>query len=936
MLKKEKDSKKDFNPAGVLPSLAPRQKTVTIEPIQAIPRIKVPHLPPAGSKPPGQSEQDEALTKSCFLSESEHDEMPEMFSLSASSVVSYPALQITGSEWGGPASSLLQEDLVRNQRLKHQLSQLRLSDFFDVHGGPHFKLLSITFAAKQNRDVGSTFGSTGDLHASVDVSTLQRHMDEMDDEERTGMLGSSKAFLAASEARAKDMLLTREKAEALLRKVNDQERLRTADVNQRRLGRLFAEISAFETVLPTDIDIKDIMPTDSLEEEENTAKQLTERQNAFLADEKFTEGSQMSWLFTQTEVLMITRCMQRWSNSTRGAHGAVVTAGMDRPTFCRMLLDLELVGEKVPYFWAVSLFDSLALPLRPCLDLEHAAVAPVLQVVNRFRLISVLDVIIRQYFEAKTREDFLQTLKKYAKKLKVFSDGDSKRDSLDAPQGMKHTEPSRKGQGGQGPKKADKDIFILARDRLISAMLIEPEVLHVVYCFQHQFRILFNCYAPKGHMQFTELWQFCVDFQLTPRFIPEQQLRRAYEAAECFLVLAPRLVRKPPRASKARGKAKDGRGRSKAAASPIPPIPSTQAQNLPPETGRERLHSTDSAVSSTLSENEQHECETVFGANAFVETLCRVAFLYLGFYGSTLQQSTSSYFKVTWLVSYLRRMSCLMLDNPPDMPDPEAASGAAALVTQLPGLWDDCSEEPGGQSLLQPHPGPGNRKPLRRQSRQQSMAPSLKPGKQTRDAALTLKKQKTMSNIREAVKNLGRAALVVEKMQETQQLSGVVPRKLDDSSSEEDIPQPSPSKLTLSNNETKERIAALTTRMAVSLSKPKKQKKTNTNVMPVEELFKVEAGKPAVVNGVCQLCGRSREDSRLGNPACRGCSIVDSIHLQAHPFARLLSDSNPYGNAKVLRPRAKAHTGERLRPAFQLPEVELPRIESQALLEVLD
>ena len=87
--------------------------------------------------------------------------------------------------------------------------------------------------------------------------------------------------------------------------------------------------------------------------------------------------------------------------------------------------------------------------------------------VNRFRLISVLDVIIRQYFEAKTREDFLQSLKKYAKKLKAFSDpGDSKRDSLVAPQGMKQTELGRK---GQGPKKPDKDIFNLARDRLISA-----------------------------------------------------------------------------------------------------------------------------------------------------------------------------------------------------------------------------------------------------------------------------------------------------------------------------------------------------------------------------------------------------------------------------------------------------------------------------------
>ena len=143
---------KDFKPTAVLPNIASRQKTVTI----AVPSVKLPHL-----KGEAEPEQDGLLTKSCFLSESEYDELPEMFSLSTSSVMSYPALQITGSEWGGSASSLVQADLVRNQRLKHQLSRLRLSDFFDAHGGPHFKRLSITFAAKQNREVGSTFGSTG-------------------------------------------------------------------------------------------------------------------------------------------------------------------------------------------------------------------------------------------------------------------------------------------------------------------------------------------------------------------------------------------------------------------------------------------------------------------------------------------------------------------------------------------------------------------------------------------------------------------------------------------------------------------------------------------------------------------------------------------------------------------------------------------------------
>ena len=111
--KEAKDSK-DLKCTGILPSLTSR-KTVTIQ----SPSPRIPTLP-TGNELEGQ-EQDLALTKSCFLSESEHDEMPEMFSLSTSSIMSYPALQITGSEWGGSASSLLQADLTRNQKLKNEL-----------------------------------------------------------------------------------------------------------------------------------------------------------------------------------------------------------------------------------------------------------------------------------------------------------------------------------------------------------------------------------------------------------------------------------------------------------------------------------------------------------------------------------------------------------------------------------------------------------------------------------------------------------------------------------------------------------------------------------------------------------------------------------------------------------------------------------------------
>ena len=319
---------------------------------------------------------DEAT--SCFISESETQD--EMLSLSTSTVVSCPALRI-GAEWGASASSLIQADIVRNQKLRKQLAELRLSDFFNVHGEPHFKKLSISFAVKQNHDVGDTFGSTGDLHASASEFSNFRIEGDVEAEDEKGTLGSSKAFLAASEARAKDLLMTREKADALLRKVTDGDRLRTADVDRRRLNLLFAEIPSFETFLPHEIDIKDLMPADLLEEEEVAEKESMERQNAFLADKNFIEGSQMSWLFPQSEVLVISQCLQRWSVSTRGSN-LMSTAGMDRPTFCRLLFDLDLVGDGVPYFWAVSLFDSLAQPMRSCTNADHSATAPLHHIVT--------------------------------------------------------------------------------------------------------------------------------------------------------------------------------------------------------------------------------------------------------------------------------------------------------------------------------------------------------------------------------------------------------------------------------------------------------------------------------------------------------------------------------------------------------------------------
>ena len=556
--------------------------------------------------------------------------------------------------------------------------------------------------------------------------------------------------------------------------------------------------------------------------------------------------------------------------------------------------------------------------------------------VNRFRLISVIDVIIRQRFDAISREEFLRPLKEFSKKLKIY--GETKRNSVE-----RSEEDAKSKEGHLSKSKAEKDVA--RRERLISAMLIEPEVLHVISVFEHVFQTLFKCYAPSGQMHFSDLWQFCLDFQLAPHFLTEQQLRKAYEAAECLIILPPRLVREPPRAKKQT--ARDAK-KHKSKPHSAPPASSSSIQSVPPapssldmrmesertERARDSVlsgaarTSTASSVSN-VEESEMLVSETIFGPHAFAETLCRVSFLYLSFYGSTLQQSSSSYFKVSWLLTFLRRVSGLMQESK------ESLTGGAAAVQGFqfsPDFWEPKQDHFDGFAVLQPQPGPGNRKAARRRSKQQSMAPRLKPSKETREAAQSLNKQKTLSTIREAVRNLGKAALVVKTMSESQHMNGVIPRKMNDSSSEEDLPIPSRPGPSVGKNE----LGALTTRVAASFQKSKKPRRSPQARLPLDELFKVEAGRPAIVNGICQLCEKQGGTDALqtgswGNPRCRGCAVVDAIDLKAHPFARLLRPDCGT-NAKILRPKANPQLGTRLRSAFQ-PPASMTCVESNALLD---
>ena len=652
--------------------------------------------------------------------------------------------------------------------------------------------------------------------------------------------------------------------------------------------------------------------------------------------------------------------------------------------------------------------------------------------VNRFRLISLLDMIARQYYEAIDRYEFVDRMKQGAKKLRMYDDAyvagmtktnhenkaeqrdehsneksHERRESVDASHGdkSKHPHTNSKAHGSERRESTDEhekaekekgkkqphvkvwksvvERDLACRERLVASMLIEPEVLHVVHCYRDIFSTLFECYAPSGQMQWIDFWQFCVDFHISPQLVTEQQLRRAYETTECFTLLPPRpICPEVPKAKHRGAESKPSKSRAGAAGaagakkpsgttgtSPTPSQSKLKQLSTSPDpvshahSGKDedKFKGTDSTISSSSpEESEALESDTAFEVSAFTETLCRIVFLYLGFYGNGVQQSSSSLYKISWLVAYLRLVSTQMHEGlegfgpegPGSGPAP-GPRGAEAVMKKLPlSRWE---EPPAGQKLtgrtsLQPNAGPGNKKVVRRRGKQQPMAPKMLPGRITREAAMNVNRQKTRSSVKDAVRQLGKASVVVRAIHD---VTNVTVKKMD-SSSDEDLPA-GPTGPTASRGSTPKAPAVpgaggaggaggpapaapasarsrvdpdALTRQVASSFKPVAREPLN-QALPVEDLLKAEAGKFAVENGRCQLCERSgdRDLSSWSNPGCRGCSVVDAMKLEDHLFARLMLPDRNASNVKIRRPKAKPLVGSRLRPAFVSdagPEPSLP------------
>jgi hypothetical protein len=436
-------------------------------------------------------------------------------------------------------------DLSRSPQLSARLREFHLRDYFDQQGIRRFRNLSLSFAAKQNPQITSTFGSTS--------------------ENKEKAVAKSNALSARAYRLATEVLDRDKQREASENKNNydglgASERFRNTDVRQRQHEMLFLEVPSWRQYLPPGIALESLMPLEISKDEEREERRKDEKMNASLGvdtDVKLHKGAEQ-WLLTHAEIQDVLQSLSTWTTATRTAANSV---GVDRGTYCRYILDCGLVDQvRVPYFWAVSLFDCHAKPCRywhnsegnDAYQMPAGSVAHFVPMVNKWNFLLILDTLLRQHFDDTTKQKFISSLHQVVlqkspmlksalagKQLKGAQDDheapglQNVRGSLamlqPIPQGQTMVQNARPAEG------SDLKDTITRRDRLVSAMLIEPEVIKLSEQYKEIFVRLHSCYCDhKQHVSFANFLQFCHDFRFVPRIASTYALQLAYASAECI------------------------------------------------------------------------------------------------------------------------------------------------------------------------------------------------------------------------------------------------------------------------------------------------------------------------------------------------------------------------------------------------------------------
>lgn len=294
------------------------------------------------------------------------------------------------------------------------------------------------------------------------------------------------------------------------------------------------------------------------------------------------------------------------------AAGLSASMGVDRSVFCRFLLDIGIVDQDaVPYVWAVQTFDQYARHVRVCNMVENdmlcggdqwsetkAVVAPL---VCKLDFVTVIDVILRRRFTKGTLPEFVKVLKRIGSQMSadwLRKEQEANAATLERTKALPPAEPTLFEKVFSGAvsaigiptQKSQPALAALAnnmifseeattadhttsrncasenavwkRNRYISGMLAEPEVLQLVEQYRSVFEELFDCYTFKEdanstvkedanstvtedatpstqhsapvEMEFVDFVQFCQDLRIVPRLASMYDVLRAFRSAECL------------------------------------------------------------------------------------------------------------------------------------------------------------------------------------------------------------------------------------------------------------------------------------------------------------------------------------------------------------------------------------------------------------------
>jgi len=612
-------------------------------------------------------------------------------------------------------------DVTKSPRLLQHLQGYNLGDFFDDRGQRRYANLSMSVAAKILPGVKSNFGSTTTLKRNGAAAPPR------------GEKLSARAYRLATEVLQRDRDHIQQRNAHQYTQLKESQKVQTKEVQLRQQDMLFMEVQDYENYIPKDFTVDGLLPPEVSTTQEHQERKRFERMNMSLTDTTFLNRQNIrlqNWLLRYDSINKVLNQLSAWSTSA----GMSPNVGFDRATFCRFIIEVGLCNEqeKLPYVWAISVFDHFARFVRACNgDPDHhdphlIGRTAVTALVCKWDLAMLLDVILRQVFTDYDANDWPTHLHRVRDHMEAEWQRLQASEMAAAPPNTAEEPRNDESENRElnsstvsavmnaaaafGPKKMGRmtttallheanlntaaragiESSIWRRNRLISGIIVEPEVLHLVERYRDVFQQIFDCYAaqetgehPRQKMELVNFIQFCQDFGIIPRIASMHEVLRAYRSSRCLQhpeEVSPRRQRsnenleEQPSLSPSQ-RAQNGPHRGPTGGSEMQRVlssgtfsTSTQSECTDPgepkgsstvggKRGRKRGKRANQqprhGQAEVTNEPSPVPLRRFFGLAAFVETICRIAFTYLLLQGNTVQLASSSRAKMVWLITYL-------------------------------------------------------------------------------------------------------------------------------------------------------------------------------------------------------------------------------------------------------------------------------------------